>query len=107
MILGVPEARSPEPGPGLYAGGAASLAEGDNWSARSSWPVTSKGHYLRWDGGLKNPGPPTPAIAQFSVGLRLSSSVESSAGAGVENLTPPSNYDLPILPLSAAGAGVA
>jgi hypothetical protein len=86
VIFGGP--RSPESAPGLYAGGAASRAEGDDWSARSSWPVTSKGHYLRWDGGLKNPGPPAPAIAQFSVGFRLSSSLESSAGAGVENLAP-------------------
>jgi hypothetical protein len=74
VILGVPEARSPEPGPGLYAGGAASLAEGDNWSARSSWPVTSKGHYLRWDGGH---GPRLPA-PQSTMG---SINVGSSAGA--------------------------
>ena len=52
-------------------------------------------------------------MRNFSVGLCLSDgrenlvveSLGSSAGAGVENLTPPSNYDLPILPSSAAGAG--
>jgi hypothetical protein len=51
---------------------------------------------VRWPGNLKNLGRPAPAMRNFSVGLCLSygrenlvvESLGSSAGAGVENLTP-------------------
>jgi hypothetical protein len=51
---------------------------------------------VRWPGNLKNLGRPAPAMRNFSVGLCLTDgrenlvveSLGSSAGAGVENLTP-------------------